>query len=169
MLTNIKTILAVLITALWLTACGQEGGSASSTTTWQIETAPEEVLSIKDAKASAQEGDIVTITGLIGGKAEGSVTEDSGIFLIVDDSIPTCADKGDDHCPTPWDYCCEPRDSLLAGMATVLVQDAAGNPINLAGLEPMSKVTVSGVVGPRPDAQVLTITTTGVYVDKPAS
>jgi len=161
-----KTFITLIATALLLTACGESSSNKPApTTSWLATVPPVESVSIKQAKAQATEGDTISLTGVIGGKLDGGISAESGLFLMVDESIPSCADMADDHCKTPWDYCCEPRENLVAGMATVMVVDADGNPIPLDGLKPLDKVTVSGTVGARPDDKVLTVTAQSVYIE----
>lgn len=162
----LKSFFTITAFALLLTACGESSSNESApTASWKTTTAPTESVSIKEAKAQAAEGDTISLTGVIGGNLDGGISAESGLFLMVDESIPSCDDLPDDHCKTPWDYCCEPRENLMAGMATVRVVDADGNPIPLDGLKPLDKVTVSGTVGARPDEKVLTVTASSVYID----
>ena len=93
------------------------------------------------------------------------MTAGSPVFTVVDLEIPHCGQIPGDTCGTPWDYCCEPRDSLTANAATVQLVDSDGEPIagGAGPLRPLDEIVVIGSVGPRPDDQVLTIRATGVY------
>lgn len=133
---------------------------------WLLAHAPETALPVAEAKSTAAEGDTLAVRGRIGGSRE-PLNADSPVFVIVDPSVKHCGDLGDDHCPTPWDYCCEPRESLITNSITVQIVGPDGAPIDAdvvaAGLEPLDEVVVIGTVGPRPSEQVLTIRATGVY------
>jgi len=77
---------------------------------------------------------------------------------------------GEDHCPTPWDYCCESPENLTANSATVEVVGADGRALRAAlrgwnGLQPLKTVVVKGVVGPRPAPGVFVVRATGIFVE----
>ncbi|MEZ6233713.1 MAG: hypothetical protein R3B68_05950 [Phycisphaerales bacterium] len=189
--TNSRTHRAMLAiataagTALALTACGpstpansnagntngasdQSTNQAAASPAWILAAMPEDARPVGAVKASAVEGDTVAIRGRIGGRLE-PISAESAVFTIVDPAIVSCDEMGEDHCPTPWDYCCEPRESLNANNATIQLVDGAGrvmadtNPI-AAGLDPLDEIVVVGTVGPRDNPTVLTILATGVYV-----
>ena len=121
---------------------------------------------VGDVKADAAEGDTVVVLGRIGGRLD-PITAESSTFTIVDLNVPHCGQKDHDTCPTPWDYCCEPRDALIAHSATVQLVDAEGVPIDTdpiaAGLKALDAVVIVGTVGPRPAPEVLTIRATAVH------
>ena len=171
------TTVAGLAIAMTLPGCGDEtgdgsvAGSAGGTTAaarpgWLLTSAPADAIPVGQAKANAAEGDEVVIRGRIGGRMV-PVSEESPVFVIVDLALPHCGELPDDQCQTPWDYCCEPRDSLTANSATVQLVSADGSALAInpvaGGLEPLDEVIVVGTVGPRPDPQVLTIRATGVH------
>lgn len=163
----IAMTLACLAAVLTL-GCGESNTPSADSTTptgWKLDTAPDAAAKIADAKASAKEGDTIALHGRIGGRME-PITLASGLFVMVDPAVPACSDIPDDRCPTPWDYCCEPPESLAANSATVQLRDAEGRPIVLADgdLSPLDKVIVVGTVAPRPNAQTLIVHATGVYV-----
>ena len=170
------------VLAVLLGGCGQGGPSGSNAPAggggagqpasdrgvpaWILAEAPGDALPVAEVKADAKEGDRVVIRGRIGGRRD-PISEGSPTMIIMDGSIPSCADNPGDNCPTPWDYCCEPAEVKTANTATVQVVDAGGQPvgqtIQSAGLSPLDEVIIVGVVGPRPDASVLTVMATGVY------
>lgn len=162
---------AALTVTLLLAGCGGgdaepvAGGPSSTgatTVSWMLDAEPAGVVPVGEAKASASEGDEVVVFGRIGGNRT-PMTEGSPVFLIVDKKLPHCGEIPGDNCPVPWDYCCEPRDSLTANSATVqLVAGEGADPV-AAGLEPLDEVVIVGTVGPRPNQDVFTIMATGVY------
>lgn len=174
--TIVSLTTATTLTLLTLAGCGK----ADETTTtkanspavteaaWMLSTAPAvEAVSVADAKGSATEGDTITLRGRIGGRMK-PITPDSPVFLVMDLAVPSCADMGDeDHCPTPWDYCCETPDSITANSATIQIVAPDGSTIETdpmaAGLKPLDEIIVVGTVGPRPNSDVLTILATGVH------
>jgi len=160
-----------------LTGCGESGGESGGNSTagsgnanppaWRLASMPESATDVGAAKTSVQEGDEVVIRGMIGGSRD-PIGKEAAYFTIVDTSITSCADMGEDHCPTPWDYCCEPGESLKANQATVKLVDSSGKvmAIDLTkfDVKPGAEVAVVGRVGPRASEGVLTIEATGMHV-----
>ncbi len=155
-----------------LGACKHEAAPATTTATpsqpvWQLASLPDNATSVAAVKYSAKEGETVAIRGRIGGSVK-PLTAGSAVFVIVDGEVPHCGEMSDeDHCPTPWDYCCETRDSLNASSATIMLVDETGAPLTIdleaAGVHPLDDVVAVGVVGPRPAPEVLTIKATKLH------
>ncbi len=171
---NVNTSLSVALTAclLLLTGCGEDSQNSTTTepqaaasSSWMLSALPEGALPVAQAKADAKEGDTITLVGRIGGRSE-PITASSGLFVVMDPAIPSCADNPEDKCAKPWDYCCETQETITANAATIQLRDAEGNPVTLAegDLEPLSQVTVVGTVAPRPNNDTLIVYATGLYV-----
>ena len=79
-------------------------------------------------RKESRDGDEVVIVGRIGGEAKPWV-EGRAAFWIVDPSVKSCQDTAGEDCPTPWDYCCIPREELRQAMATVKVVDGQGQTV----------------------------------------
>ncbi len=148
---------------------GQPTSAAPAAPAWRLDAAPVDAVDVAAVKETAAEGDEVVVRGRIGGRAEPFV-EGAAVFIIMDPAIPDCSAKEDDHCPVPWDYCCETPETIMANSATVQLIDADGvpMPIDLTrhGLKPQDEVIVVGSVGPRPgwpNSNVLVIDATGIY------
>jgi hypothetical protein len=114
-----------------------------------VTEAPAGAQDVTAVKKTAKDGDAVVIRGKIGGGPE-PMAKNRALMTILDPSIATCDTMPGDACTTPWDACCEASDKIAANSATVQVVDAKGKPLaatleNLAGLKPLSKVTVAGV------------------------
>ena len=124
---------------------------------------------VATCKATAKQGDTVTVVGRIGG-SRAPFTNDVAMFTIVDPSLKSCADGADpDHCKVPWDYCCEDRAAMKRGMATIELVDAKGVPLGFpvngaAGLEPLATVAVTGTVVEKNDAGLMVVRATRVVV-----
>jgi hypothetical protein len=156
---------------LMLSACG-DGGSASSAVApsssadWVLASEPAGARSVAEIKASAAEGDEVTLRGRIGGRKE-PMSAGSPVLTVVDLDLPHCGQNPDDACGTPWDYCCETPDTIAANSATVQLVGRDGRPLDTSptehGFSPLDEVVVVGVVGARPDERVLTIRATGMH------
>lgn len=120
----------------------------------------------KEAKASGE----VVVRGRIGGRVEPFV-EGRAMFMVADVSLPTCKELHGDSCPTPWDYCCEAKDALLASTATVQVVGPEGRPLKIGlrgqhGLEPLAEVVVVGRVATPEGGGALVINAREIYVAK---
>ncbi len=114
-------------------------------------------------------GDVV-VHGRIGGRRDPFV-RGTAVFLLTDMSLPTCDMGPGDQCPTPWDYCCEPKDKLAAHTCTVQIVGADGQalPIDVQGqhgLDPKADIYVKGKIAERGEG-VLVIDAVQIYV-KPA-
>lgn len=112
---------------------------------------PAGAVGVIAARASAKAGDRVVLLGRIGGSRSPFVSN-RAIFTIIDLSLKSCVEMGDDdHCPRPWDYCCEERKSLTAGSASIEITDATGTPLAVAlesegTLKPLMLVAVEGTL-----------------------
>lgn len=170
------TIALTLIAGCALTGCNESssttstGGSSSAaptSSTWRLTAMPEGAVTVRQAKDSASEGDTLAIRGIIGGRMDALATE-TATFVMIDDAVhnPCVADE-DDHCPTPWDYCCTPLEDRQANMATVQLVDENGAPMEFdltaQGISPLDQVVVVGTVAARPDPRILTIRATGLH------
>ncbi|MFM7799424.1 MAG: hypothetical protein ACKPBA_10655 [Planctomycetota bacterium] len=166
---------AALSIALVLAGCGNDpstkpaanGGTdavAAMVTKGAVDGVP-----VMQAKGRTAKGQEVSITGRIGGSEE-PFASDRAVFTVVDASLKSCAEGGDpDHCATPWDYCCEDRQSLKMATATVEIADADGRPLPVAvrgtaGLDPLARVTVTGTVIDCNDRGLLVVRATRIAV-----
>ncbi|MDY7110323.1 MAG: hypothetical protein SYC29_16965 [Planctomycetota bacterium] len=134
-----------------------------------LASAPTDATSLSEAKSAAAVGDEVSFKARIGGRVE-PFTEQVATFLVADRSMPTCLDRHGDGCPTPWDYCCEPRESLLANLATVQLVDETGRPLRMSlngtrGLAPMKDIIVVGTVS-QADGPAFVIDARGIYLEQ---
>ncbi len=73
----------------------------------------------------------------------------------------------EDHCPTPWDACCEDPDKLARSRASVqLITDGipiSGTLKGVGGLSELDHIIVAGTVDPSSTADNLLINSTGIY------
>lgn len=164
-----------VLAALFLASCGQNGqpqppapAGALLPAGLFLDAAPENPREIVEAKREFKEGDHVAIRGRIGGTANPFVNG-RAIMTIIDLSLPTCADKPDDCCETPWDYCCETRAEIVAHAATIQVSAEGGGPLRTdlkgaAGLAPMKEVIVVGRVGKTASPTAFLVEAEGIYI-----
>ena len=130
--------------------------------------APDGAIELAAAKKSAKPGDEVVVRGRVAGQME-PLAPNRAILTLLDGSVKTCDQMPGDGCKTPWDACCEPRESLQANTATVQIVDAEGKPLKTTlrganGIEPLKEVTVVGKVKDSGGADTLVIDATGLYV-----
>jgi hypothetical protein len=122
---------------------------------------------VGEVRKEARDGDEVVVVGRIGGDARPWV-EGRAAFWIVDPALPSCRETKDDTCPTPWDYCCTPKEQLRKSIATVKVVDGQGQTVpvdarQLLGLKELQMVVVHGRAK-RDDKGNLTVLADGLYV-----
>jgi hypothetical protein len=129
--------------------------------------APDGARGVGELKADDSVTGAVVVRGRIGGRVEPFV-KGSAVFLLADADMKDCSQLHGDTCPRPWDYCCEPKDSLLANTATVQVVGDDGQPLRIdlagrQGLEPLREIVVTGDVASRAGGS-LVINARGIYV-----
>lgn len=99
-------------------------------------TDPVDVLAAKKVAS----GEVVTVKGQV---------QDFGTlatFRLVDSSLPPCTD----HCPTPWDFCCEDPADVMAATINVEFLDgdlpASWSLKGAKGLDHLTRVCVTGTL-----------------------
>lgn len=183
---------AVLTFAIALTGCeskppagnGSGGGGASTSHAAApagnaqpqlppdlfVEQAPEGALEIAALRADTSRDNGIMVHGRIGGRKEPFVAG-RAVFLLADMSMKACNDIAGDTCPTPWDYCCEPKENLSKLLATVQVVGSDGKPLAIPiegthGLTKLAEVTITGDVVTRTGG-ALVITARKIFVHPP--
>jgi hypothetical protein len=139
---------------------------AASGQQYLLSEAPADAKPVVEVREAAKDGDEVTITGRIGG-SEDPWVKGRASFSIVDPSLLPCSEKGDDGCPTPWDYCCD-SDRLPQSMATIKIVDDAGQTVSqdaksLLGVKELARVTIRGQAK-RDEAGNLTVLAKQIHV-----
>jgi hypothetical protein len=124
-----------------------------------------------EARLAAKPGDRIVLVGEIGGRKVGTFSDKMAIFLLADAQvIAHCGKKHGDGCPTPWDYCCEPKDKVTAALTVVQVKSPSTGkvlPVSLKGwngLKELSQVTVVGTVDETSSAESLIVNLAGIYI-----
>jgi hypothetical protein len=103
---------------------------------------PDGVLAVVAAKQKSP-NDALAVTGRVA-----SVVPGRAAFMLMDLALPYCGEtnKGD-TCKTPWDYCCESKETRTANSLLVEARGADGNPLTTPGLGDvrlLDQVTVTG-------------------------
>ena len=168
------TLLSAL--CLSLTGCGQnnEKTEEATPTTAAIPSTvfmtdkPSNAPMLREVKAGSQVGDKVVFEARVGGRMEPFV-EGMAIFLTADPRLLSCDQRPGDHCPVPWDYCCEDMDALKAGTATIQIIDPNGAPFPMTaegqgGIEPLKTVVIEGTVTEKDANGVFVVNTSSIWV-----
>ena len=112
---------------------------------------PAGAIGVIEARTAAKTGDRVAVIGRIGGSRAPFVSS-RAIFTIVDQSMKSCLETDEEeHCPRPWDYCCEDKKELAKSMASIEISDANGKPLALAlesegTFKPLMLIAVEGTL-----------------------
>ena len=162
---------------LALAGCGETGTSKASNSPSSVTipasifvtTRPENALDLLSVKNTAKEGDEVVFLARVGGRAK-PFAEGFAMFVVADPSLQSCELMGEvDHCPIPYDYCCEDPQKITAGIATIQIVDAKGTPLRtslegVGGLEGSKFLVVDGVVTEKNDEGLFTIDAREIWV-----
>ncbi|MHC4926690.1 MAG: hypothetical protein ACYTER_05055 [Planctomycetota bacterium] len=129
---------------------------------------PAGIQSISALKSDAKEGDTVVIKAVVGGRQKVFVNS-RAVMAVIDAELKNPCTVEDDHCATPWDYCCTPSEQLLSQMASVQIVGSDSRPLAVdlsavENLKPLTTLVIQGTVAPRPDQASLVINATGIYV-----
>ncbi len=135
-----------------------------------LSSAPADAKPLGEVKKSAKKGDKVTFVARVGGTKHPFV-DGRATMIVIDSSLAACDALEDDDCATPWDYCCEPRESKTANSATVQIVGDDGKPLALSlkgqgGIEELVTITVVGVVTEKNDEGLMVVNASGVHVKK---
>ncbi len=135
-----------------------------SSSEYVVAMEPTGAMPVGEAREASEDGQDVTLVGLIGGSPEPFV-DGLAAFTIVDPKVPYCA--ADEGCPTPWDYCCH-MDDVKDNIATIKIVDESGAPVardarELLGVKELSTVVVKGKAK-RDDQGNLSVATSEVFV-----
>ncbi|MCP4594249.1 MAG: hypothetical protein GY842_26260 [bacterium] len=133
-----------------------------------VPEAPVGARGVTEVKADAGATGAVVVHGRIGGRANPFV-DGAAVLLLADASMKACNELHGDGCKTPWDYCCEARESLTANTATIQIVGADGKPLKINlngrhGLTPLARITVAGEITQRDASGTLVINARSIHV-----
>ncbi len=132
-----------------------------------ITQAPAGAVGVLQVRQSAKAGDRVAMIGRVGGSVNPFVSN-RAVFTMVDASMKSCAEMGDDdHCPTPADYCCVPKEELSKAIAYVCITDPTGKALSMSlaadgSLKPLMWIAVEGTLQPT-DGGAFIVNATHIY------
>jgi len=175
-----RLIMSMLLTFLALLGCEGEGNDTANTNAAPgvpainfMANRPADVKDLAEVKKTAKVGDQVTFLARIGGRSKPFV-EKKAIFVAADPSLKSCELLSeDDHCPIPWDYCCENQALLRNGMATIRILGEDGRPLGVnakgaGGLQAAKFIIVQSTVSDRNDDGLFVVDASKIWVgDKP--
>lgn len=140
-------ILTLAIGAL-LAACGNgENGAptlvapSAAVAARQLAQEPAGAIGVLAAKEKGP-AEAVTVTGRLASSVQGLA-----VFTLMDLAIPYCGETNpEDHCKTPWDYCCETAETRTKNALVVEARGADGKPLATPGLglRLLDRVAVTG-------------------------
>lgn len=138
-----------------------------------VDTPPASPRGVRQLKAADElEGEVV-VFGRIGGRVNPYV-HNNAVFLLADDAMKDCSELHGDSCPTPWDYCCEPKDSLNASLATIQIVGEDNRPLRIDlsehdKLKPSTRLTIAGEVASHEPGSNLVINARKIHVQPAGS
>lgn len=170
---NILLILIAGVTSLSVLGCDQKPETQNNSEKTQsvampaglfLDTAPQGLKPIAEIKSDAKKGDSVVFQVVVGGNLNPIVTGRGAMAVIASDLQNKCT-NGDDHCKTPWDYCCVPSEDKKINMASVQVTDDAGKVLAVdleSKIKPLDTLIIKGIVSH--PGQSLVIRAQGIYI-----
>lgn len=150
--TTMKLTTPLLLTLpLLVTACGgevaapdaEEPAGATLPESYYAPDAPADAVDVTTLR-SLESGAQVAVRGEVKDFVDGYAA-----FSLADHALTNCAEMGDDdHCATPWDFCCEDPAALKRGVASVEFRDGgqpvAGSVQGFHGVDHLTDVVVTG-------------------------
>lgn len=129
-----------------------------------LTTEPTPASSVVETKEKVKDGEEVIVHGRVKDFVKGYA-----VLVIADTSMKACIDNTEETCPTPWDYCCNPKEKIQKSVATVQLTEDGTTPIKtelegFKGLQRLSSyVTVKGKAK-RDEAGNLTIIASNIFI-----
>lgn len=129
-----------------------------------VSTEPTPASSVVETKEKVKDGEEVIVHGRVKDFVKGYA-----VLVIADTSMKACVDNTEETCPTPWDYCCNPKEKIEKSVATIQLTTDGATPIKtelegFRGLQRLSSyVTVKGKAK-RDEAGNLTIIASNLFI-----
>jgi len=171
---EMKKVLGMFVLAALTVGCGRKAAEQAAS----IPPPPQFVNMALEAEAKPipearklAPGTKVVLKGRVMGVRE-PFAKERALFVLGDEgTITPCNAMADDHCPMPWDACCDPVAIRSVGTASIelLGEDGRVLPIGLkgvGGLKELSKVTVAGNVAPGSTAEAFVVIASAVFVEQ---
>jgi len=169
-------MVCLMLGATFLGACANESkeesstglkdGSESSLSSIILASEPTGAISVEAARQTAQPGQSIVVVGQIGA-VDKPFGEAFATLTLADESIQFCDEMEDDHCPMPWDACCEDPEKVAQGRASVQVlekgRNVKGSLKGVGRLKELDRIVVQGVVDEASTPENLIINASGIY------
>lgn len=132
-----------------------------------LSSKPDNALPVGEARQQMKPGEAIVVKGQIAATLH-PFSDGYASFTLGDEVLMYCDEMGDDdHCPTPWDACCEDPDKIKINRASVQIAED-GNPLpvslkGIGGLKELDHVIVVGTADPSSTPDNLIINATGIY------
>lgn len=177
----IKKICAISLTSLLFTGCGdssEENQPKPQTVSKQLlsdslalTVKPENAVTVSDARKVVEPGKTVTVFGTIGGTVSPFVDKRASFVLADHTTMKACRTEACTSCPTPWDFCCTPKEILSKSILTVQFVDEKGAVIkqgleSFKGLEKNGVVVIKGKFAPTATKDLVIINAESFFVEK---
>lgn len=170
----------MIVSMLILAACDQKqaaetlpASTSSISSSILLKSKPDGSISITQARTTVKPGEKIVLSGEIGGRKNDTFGATFSTFFLADpDAIINCLKKhkGEAGCPTPWDYCCTPKEKILESIALIQYKSPETGKIHnqsfkgWQGLKELSMVTISGTVDSASSPKSLIINLEGIYI-----
>lgn len=130
-----------------------------------LATDPGEALGVVDAKLAGP-ADKVIVEGRIA-----NVVRGFAVLTLMDKALPYCGETNpEDHCKTPWDYCCEKAKTRTANSMVVELHGPDGKPLAtpaIADLRLLDAIKATGTLRKDPDGNFVLVATGLFRVQRP--
>jgi len=134
-----------------------------------VERIADEASPIHLARTTVQPRDVIVLKGQVMGAMEPFVDGRAAFILGDRAKLTPCNERPDDHCESPWDVCCDTKEALREGTATIQIVGEDGRPLKeglegVEGLEKLSKILVKGEVAEQSGPGNLVVNATAIQV-----
>ena len=126
---------------------------------------PAGAVNVGDVLQFGSENENVLVIGRIGGSRDPWV-DSLAAFTLTDVSLVACNEIPEDPCPTPWDFCCEPKLAantllvqILSDDGELIEQDAR----KLLGVDELDTVVIEADIN-KDDAGNITLVAKKLFV-----
>lgn len=127
---------------------------------------------ISEARTSAKPGDEIVVNGLVMGREKVFVDGRASFLLGDRTKLTPCNAVPGDECATPWDACCDSKETKRGNIASIQILGEDGRVLSgglkgVHGLKALSDVTVSGTVDRSSTAENLVVNAKSIHISKP--
>lgn len=179
MISKLTAVCAV--STLVLTGCGNETPAPQPKQVAQpatllnesfiLKEKPAGAVTISEARKSVKPGKEVTVFGTVGGAKSPFVATRASMILADHTVMKACRTEACSSCPTPWDFCCTPKEDLAKAILTVQFIDTDGMVLkqgleDFGGIKKNGIVTVKGKFAENSTDQLVIINAEKVFVEK---